>query len=199
MTEEEKARREHHYAGGYIAPADSLFDTAKTETVGDIMDRDPYSVPDTATMMEVADRMIEKKVSSLPVVDGDGRVVGFISDGDIMHALSSFEPRSIFTGGQASMVFFDDETTDEKIARLKNRNVMELATRRVVAARADQTIGQVARTLSAKRFKKLPVVDEKGRLIGMIRRKSIVKFAFDVMFHSQLPEGGTDGGTATAR
>lgn len=186
------ARREHHYAGGYVAPADSLFEQAKTATIGDLMDKQPYAVRDTATMMEVADQMIRLKVSSLPVVDEDGRVVGFISDGDIMHALSSFEPRSIFTGGTDSMVFFDDETTDEKIGRLKNRNVMELATRRVVAARAEQTIGQIARTLSNKRFKKLPVVDGQGRLIGVIRRKSIVKFAFNVMFHNELPESGVE-------
>jgi CBS domain-containing protein len=179
---ENPSQDSHHYAGAYVAPAESLF-KSEEHAIETIMDKDPYCCLDSATMTEVADILIDKKISSMPVVDKDWHVVGFISDGDIMRALATYEPRSIFTGSPASMVFFDDEPISDKIGRLKARNVMELATRKVVCARPGQTIGRVARTLSKKQFKKMPVVDAQGRLVGMIRRKSIMKYAFTLMFH----------------
>ena len=57
-----------------------------------------------------------------------------------------------------------------------------MATRKVVAATPDQHVGEVARILAKKQFKKLPVVDGDGRLVGVIRRKSVMEHAFDVLF-----------------
>ncbi|MBV4126399.1 MULTISPECIES: CBS domain-containing protein, partial [Bifidobacterium] len=46
----------------------------------------------------------------------------------------------------------------------------------------DQHVGEVARILAKKQFKKLPVVDGDGRLVGVIRRKSVMEHAFDALF-----------------
>ena len=59
---------------------------------------------------------------------------------------------------------------------------MEFATRKVVCARPDQSIARVAALLSKKKYKKLPVVDDEGRLVGVIRRSAITKYLFNLMF-----------------
>lgn len=69
------------------------------QTVGSIMERDAYRCRDTATLDEVTAQLIERGVSSLPVVDERNRVVGFISDGDIMRAIAEHKTRSIFSEG----------------------------------------------------------------------------------------------------
>ena len=126
--------------------------------------------------------MAEHGVSSLPVVDSNYQVVGFISDGDIMGAIAQHRAHTIFTGGEASMLYFDDQSLEQRMDGLKNRSVMEFATRKVVCARPDQSIARVAALLSKKKFKKLPVVDDKGTLVGVIRRSAITKYLFNLIF-----------------
>ena len=155
------------------------------ETVGHIMERNAYRCLDTATLEEVTAQLIELGVSSLPVVDGRERVVGFISDGDIMRAIAEHKTRSIFSGGAPTLLYYDDESVEDKVRSLKTRNVMELATRKVRWVTVTQSIGRVADILSKKKFKKLPVIDDDGRLVGIIRRSSIMKYVFDLLFSGQ--------------
>ena len=122
------------------------------------------------------------EVSSMPVVDEGGKVVGFISDGDIMGAIAQHRAHAIFTGGDASMLYFDDQSLEQRVDGLKDRNVMDFATRKVVCARPDQSIARVAALLAKKKFKKLPVVDDDGTLVGVVRRSAITKYLFNIIF-----------------
>ncbi len=152
------------------------------ETIAKIMERDAYWCSDDATLEEVTAQLIEHGVSSLPVVDDQMRVVGFISDGDIMRAIAEHKTRSIFSGGAPTLLYYDDESIEDKVLALKTRNVMELAARKVLCVTETQSIGRVADILAKKKFKKLPVIDEEGKLVGIIRRSSIMRYVFDLLF-----------------
>lgn len=154
-----------------------------TVTVSSVMERDAYACSSDATLKDVTGKLIELGISSLPVVDEDGRVVGFISDGDIMRAIAEHKTRSIFSGGAPTMLYYDDESVEQKVMALKSRNVMELATRKVLCVTENQSIGRVADMLAKKKFKKLPVIDDHGKLVGVVRRSSIMRYAFDLLFH----------------
>jgi CBS domain-containing protein len=82
------------------------------------------------------------------------------------------------------MVYFDDEPLPQKVQKLSGQNIMDIATSKVVCVRSDQSVGRVARILAKKQFKKMPVVNGDGALVGVIRRKSIIKFAFLNIFHN---------------
>ena len=59
---------------------------------------------------------------------------------------------------------------------------MELAVQKVLCATADQAVGEIADVLAKKKFKKVPVIDEDGKLIGVVRRATITRCLFDVLF-----------------
>ena len=80
------------------------------------------------------------------------------------------------------MLYFDDQSLEQRIEDLRNRSVMDFATRKVVCARPDQSIARVAALLAKKKFKKLPVVDDEGKLVGVIRRSTITKYVFGILF-----------------
>ena len=164
-----------------ILPENIPLETVGTP-VSEVMIADPFTCPATATVAEVVRLLAEHGVSSLPVVDERGFVVGFISDGDIMGAVAQHRAHSIFTGGDASMLYFDDMSFEERVDQLKERCVMDFAVRKVVCAKPEQSIARVAATLSKKKFKKLPVVNDAGVLVGVIRRSDIVKRIFAKMF-----------------
>ena len=129
-------------------------------TIGDIMERDAYTCRYDQDLGEVVALFNELGTSGLVVIDEDRHVVGFISDGDIMKAVAAQKTRSIFGGGYSNMV---------------------------LCATADQTIGEIADVLAKKKFKKVPVIDEDGRLIGMVRRATITRYLFDVLFGEEEP------------
>ncbi len=150
--------------------------------VSHVMIKDPFTCTADATISEVVRILAENGVSSLPVVDDHNHVVGFISDGDIMGAIAQHRAHTIFTGGDASMLYFDDQSLEQRIDGLKDRSVMDFATRKVVCARPDQSIARVAALLAKKKFKKLPVVDDEGKLVGVVRRSAITKYLFGLIF-----------------
>ena len=150
--------------------------------ISSIMIEDPFTCSQSSTISDVVRMLAENEVTSMPVVDEHKQVVGFISDGDIMGAIAQHRARTIFTGGDASMLYFDDQTLEQRIDGLRDRNVMDFATRKVVCARPEQSIARVADMLAKKKFKKLPVVDDEGKLVGVIRRSAITKYIFNVIF-----------------
>lgn len=150
--------------------------------IKDIMEHDVFTCTYDQTLGDVVAILAEKGVSGITVIDEDRHVVGFISDGDIMKAVAEQKTRSIFSGGYSTMLVYDGESFEDKVRDLKGRNVMELATKKVMCATPDQSIGSVADLLSKKKFKKVPIIDEDGVLVGIVRRATITKYIFHLLF-----------------
>ena len=146
------------------------------------MEHEAYTCHRDQTLGEVVELLNAKGTSSLIVVDENNKVVGFISDGDIMKAVSEKKARSIHDGGLSSLLMYDDETFESKVSALRSRNVMDLATTKVLCALPSKSIGRIADVLSKKRFKKVPIVDEEGILLGVVRRITVTRYIFNLLF-----------------
>lgn len=131
---------------------------------------------------DVVQILVNKKVGGLTIIDDDRHVVGFISDGDIMRAVARQKTRSIFSGNDSIMVLYDADTFDEKVSEFKRRNVMELATRKVFCVMSSKPLDEVADILAKKKFKKIPITDKDGTLLGVARRAMIMRYIFATLF-----------------
>ena len=78
--------------------------------VSSIMIEEPFTCTQDCTISDVVRMLAENEVSSMPVIDERNQVVGFISDGDVMGAIAQHRAHTIFTGGDASMLYFDDQS-----------------------------------------------------------------------------------------
>lgn len=145
-----------------------------SERIGNIMEKDVYTVNENDTIAEVLKALVHKRTSGLPVVDDDQHVVGFISDGDIMKFIAKQDPRIIDMTSFIT-VWYDVESFDQKLEDLLKINVMELATTKVVSVNVDESIDEVARILGKKKIKKVPVEDD-GKLVGVISRSMIIRY-----------------------
>ena len=114
------------------------------------MDTDVYTVNENATVGEVLHVLVEKKASGVPIISNDKRVVGFISDGDIMKFIAKQDPRIIDMTSFIT-VWYDTESFDKKLDDLMDLNVMELATTKVISVDADFEIDEVAKVLGKKK------------------------------------------------
>lgn len=144
------------------------------KTIKDIMHDEVYSVNYKATIKDVLKLMVDKEVSSVPIVDDNNYVVGFISDGDIMKFIAKQDPRIIDMTSFVT-VWYDTETFEKKLDDLMSLNVMELATTKVVSVDEDFEIDEVAKILGKKKIKKVPVLRD-GRLVGVVSRAHIIRY-----------------------
>lgn len=146
-------------------------------TLADIMEREPYAVAADAPVSEAIRALVEHQVSGLPLVDAQGRVCGFVSDGDIMRYLADKTPA--FTSSYVFLEAANNQSIDERLHELMVLPVAEIATDKVVSLPASTTLKDACQTLAQHKFKKAPVVDEAGRMVGVVSRSSILRRAME--------------------
>lgn len=156
--------RQQDEAAGRAVRGESL-------TLASVMKHDVFTIRADQTVAEAVQAMLDHQTSGLPVIDGQGHVVGFVSDGDIMKSLAD-AGQPVIDLTYSLSVFADDVAFDLRLSHLMNANVMEVATPRVLTVNVDAPIERVCTLLGERRIKKLPVLDG-GRLVGTLSRSDV--------------------------
>ncbi|MEM5874969.1 MAG: CBS domain-containing protein [Candidatus Aenigmatarchaeota archaeon] len=129
-------------------------------------------------ILDAVKLMVENNISGLIVLDKNNKVVGVISESDIVNALkSSFPEISITSNISLSLLLLLKRGLEaymeaKKLAKLK---VKDLMTKKVFSVKPEDTIEEAARIMSEKDVKRLPVIDENNNLVGIISRSDILK------------------------
>lgn len=134
--------------------------------VSDVMTRTVVALGRDAAFKEIVRTMEQWKVSALPVLAGDGRVIGVVSEADLL-------PKEEFRDS--------DPTRSEQLRRLNDLGKAgaltagDLMSTPAVSVHADATISRAARVMAARRVKRLPVIDAEGMLTGIVSRGDLLK------------------------
>ena len=139
-----------------------------------VMNSDAYFVPADATAYEALLEMVARKTSGLPLVDAEGAVVGFVSDGDIMRALSRGMDGSYDLASYYAQ-WLRKDSLEDSFGKLRGLRAQDIATRQVVSVERSEGLDAACRKLSDVRIKKVPVT-EAGRLVGMLSRSDIMRY-----------------------
>ncbi|MEV7977844.1 CBS domain-containing protein [Streptomyces sp. NPDC086519] len=134
--------------------------------VSDVMTQTVVSVGRRAPFKEVVRLMRDWRVSALPVVEGEGRVVGVVSEADLLH-------KEEFRDGDP-----DKHTLlrgDADLAKAGAVTAEQLMTSPALTTRANATLAEAARIMARAKVKRLPVVDELGLLQGVVSRADLLK------------------------
>ncbi|MER6083929.1 CBS domain-containing protein [Streptomyces sp. NPDC001833] len=134
--------------------------------VSDVMTQTVVSVGPRAPFKELVRLMRDWQVSALPVVEGEGRVVGVVSEADLLH---KEELRDGATDPQARLRRIADLTKAGAVT------AEALMTSPALTTRPDATLAEAARTMARAKVKRLPVVDELGLLQGVVSRADLLK------------------------
>ena len=137
--------------------------TTMNATVKDVMTAEVVAVRRDATFKELAAVLRRYRVSALPVVDDAGRVIGVVSEADLLAKEALADP-----GVMAEVLHRRD------VRKAEGLTAGDLMTSPPVTAAPEDPIGQAARMMHFMRVKRLPVVNSGGQLVGIVSRSDVL-------------------------
>ena len=135
-----------------------------TTTVKDIMTTRVISVGKDTTFREMATALREYRISAFPVVDGDRKVIGIVSEADMLNKEALVDESGVFGG----ILHRRDQ------AKARGITAGDLMTTAVVAVRPEDTVEHAAKLMYDRGVKRLPVTDDSGSLVGIVSRADVL-------------------------
>ncbi len=134
-------------------------------TVKDVMTTHVVAVRQNASFKDMAARLREHRVSAFPVLDDENRVVGVVSEADLL----TKEALEYSYQGRVSGILHHREQT-----KAAGVTAADLMTKPPVTIGPNEPVSHAARLMYSRHVKRLPVVDDDGRLIGIVSRADVL-------------------------
>lgn len=156
-------------------------DNARRTVLESIMKRDVFTLPSNATVAEAMKLLVDKHISAAPLVNAEGKAVGFVSDGDIMRYLSK---RSTMMMDPVVMIMQTVDTDGgnkdfaRKLDELMGMQALSIGAKGIIGVDVHADLPEVCRVLGENHLKKVPVLDE-GQVVGVINRSDITHYSME--------------------
>ncbi|XP_054808237.1 CBS domain-containing protein CBSX1, chloroplastic [Prosopis cineraria] len=172
-------------AAGHSLLVNSVPPRSGVYTVGEFMTRkeDLHTVKPTTSVDEALETLVEHRITGFPVVDDDWKLVGVVSDYDLL-ALDSIsgnpqtDNNDMFPEVDSTWTTFNE--VQKLLSKTKGKMVGELMTPAPMVVRETTDLEDAARLLLETKFRRLPVVDADGKLVGLITRGNVVRAALQI-------------------
>jgi len=141
----------------------------------DVMTTGVITVDPDTSVQAIATLLSERGISGVPVVDAADRLLGIVSEGDLLHRVETGTER--LTRRRRSW-WLDTIASDQELARdyvkSHGRTAKDVMTREVISVTDTTDLAEVAMLLETKRIKRVPVLHE-GKLVGIVSRANLVR------------------------
>ena len=153
--------------------------------IKELMAKNLTTLVSSETVESAARKMIEHGISGAPVLDDKGRLVGILSDTDILKHMKTVVDDEVgmryLSGTEHALSLFlmlaekDHEVRDSVLKRLRTAQVGKAMTKHVITAKPNATIEAVAALMIQNNINRIPIM-ENGKLIGMVTKSDFARF-----------------------
>jgi len=149
----------------------------------DVMVRNVVSVKPDDTVGDVVDLLLEHDISAVPVTDDENRVVGILSEADLIHRqeIDTEKPHRWWIEAVLPASKLANEFT-----KAHGQRVDEIMSPAVVTAAEDTPLGEIATLLERHRIKRVPIVRD-GKLVGIVSRSNLIQALASATPHADGP------------
>ena len=139
--------------------------------VADVMTRKVETVTPSAPVKDIVAKLIQHRISAVPVVDAQGLLVGIVSEADLLHRKESgTEIRRPWWLD----LFSDPDARAEAFLKAHGRTADEVMTRALEVVDEDTPLDVAAKLMDERHIRRLPVVKE-GRVVGIVARADLIR------------------------
>ncbi|PSO52295.1 MAG: phosphoribulokinase [Cyanobacteria bacterium QH_8_48_120] len=146
-----------------------------SKTVADVMTSNPIVVQPQTPIKEAIQLLAERRISGLPVVDGEGKLVGVITESDLMWQETGVDPPPYIILLDSVIYLQNPARYEKEIHKALGQTVEEVMSEKPITVEPDRALKEAARLMHEKEIRRLPVVDEQGQVIGILTRGDIVQ------------------------
>jgi CBS domain-containing protein len=137
----------------------------------DVMTRDVISVGPNTSVSEIAALFLRRRISGVPVVDGTGKLLGLVSEGDLV--------RRVETGTDARRSWWLDLLTESSeqaatYAKTHGKKAADVMTPEVVSATETTPLREIAGLMERHRIKRVPIMRD-NRVVGIVSRANLIQ------------------------
>lgn len=142
--------------------------------VATLMREDVYYLSPDDTIRQALHMFVDKRISGAPLLDGESKLAGFVSDGDVLDVIGDSVPA--FTTPYALLTHKNSTEFGPDVAAVLDRPVSAIATKSVITVNVQDDLGHISSVLADKHLKKAPVVADDGTVVGIINRSDINRY-----------------------
>jgi len=137
----------------------------------DVMNTTVITVAPELDVATIASLLVDNGISAVPVVSPEGRLLGIVSEGDLIRRVESDTERR---GSWWLEMFGSQEQRVRDFVKAHGRTATDVMTRDVVTAGPDTSLRDIAGLLEKHRIKRVPIVED-GQLLGIVSRANLVQ------------------------
>ena len=145
------------------------------KTVGDAMSSDVILAAPEMPLKEAIQILAERRISGLPVVDKAGKLVGIISETDLMWQETGVTPPPYIMVLDSVIFLQNPARYEQEIHKALGATVGEVMTKNPITTKLTQPLAAAARLMHDKDVHRLPVIDPDGKVVGILTRGDIIR------------------------
>ncbi|MHC5613501.1 MAG: CBS domain-containing protein [Nostoc sp.] len=145
------------------------------KTVADVMSRDPIVVRVETPLKEAIQILAERHISGLPVVDDVGKLVGIISETDLMWQETGVTPPAYIMFLDSVIYLQNPATYDRDLHKALGQTVGEVMSKNPISISLDKTLAEAATIMHDHSVHRLPVLEGASQVIGILTRGDIIR------------------------
>ncbi len=143
-------------------------------TAKDIMTRDVITVQETATIRELAQLFLCRNISGAPVVDADGKVLGVVTESDLIFQNKKVHLPTAVALLDAFIFLEPPGRTEKELKKMAGTTAGAIRSRELLSVRPETGLDELATLMAEKNIHTLPVMRD-GKLVGVIGKSDIIR------------------------
>ena len=143
-------------------------------TAADVMTRNVITVGKETTVRELADLFVSHRISSLPVTEKDGTLLGMVTETDLIEQDRNLHIPTVFSLFDGVFYLESERKLEQQLKKMTGKTVADIFSPKVQTATPETPISTIADVMSANRYNAVPVVSGR-KLVGIVARIDLIK------------------------
>jgi CBS-domain-containing membrane protein len=143
-------------------------------TAGDVMIREVITVKKETTIRELAELFARHRISSAPVVDDSGAMIGIVTETDLVEQDKSLHIPTVISLFDWVIYLESDKKFEKELKKMTGQTVGDIYTEDVVQVSPATPVSDVANLISSRKVNSIPVVDG-SKLVGIVARIDLIR------------------------
>ena len=145
------------------------------KTVAEVMTPEPITVKPQTSLREAIKILAEKRISGLLVVDEEGKLLGILSETDLMWQESGVDPPPYIMFLDSVIYLKNPARYEQDIHKALGQTAGEVMSNKPITIEVNQPLREAAKLMHNEQIRRLPVVNDAGNLVGIITQGDIIR------------------------